>query len=48
LVFPRLERVQFISAQQFEIGVREGTQYVFVLLACVVDVDKSQKDVFIF
>ena len=46
LIFPRLEGMQVILAQQLEREIQEGVK-CFMFLVCFVVTDKVQKDMFV-
>ena len=46
LIIPKLERMQVISAHQFERDIQEGTK-CFMLMDCSIVTDKVQKDMFV-
>ncbi|XP_068461553.1 uncharacterized protein [Phaseolus vulgaris] len=46
LIFPKLERMQLISAHQFEREIQEGAE-CFMLMACSIVTDKVQTDMFV-
>jgi len=46
LIFPRLEGMHVILAQQFEREIQEGAKY-FMLLTCSIVTDKVQEEMFV-